>query len=292
MCAGKTLDRSEVGTVMRMNELSEHTGTEVLDLDLREPLGTDARMSLSAEFAQRSVLVFRDQMLSAHDVLNAVQEFGKIFEQHNTRFQLPECPQIHYLSNQDRYPDGSRYIPGAGYHTDHSNAEAPPKATVLYAVSLPSQGGDPQYVNMHSAYEALPRATRERIADLRAIHVYQSHLSKRKLMGLTATRQSEIPDAVSHPLVRTHPETGRKALYLNPIRIERIEGMSEAQTVALLDELLEHVTQPAFEYRHRWRLGDLVMWDNRCLLHKANGDYDMNERRYLYRVMLEGDRPI
>jgi len=92
--------------------------------------------------------------------------------------------------------------------------------------------------------------------------------------------------------VRTHPETGRKAIYLNPIRIEGIEGMGETAALALLDELLEHARQPQFEYRHQWQPGDLVLWDNRCLLHKANGDYDMTQVRYLYRIMLKGDVPV
>ncbi len=100
-----------------------------------------------------------------------------------------------------------------------------------------------------------------------------------------------MPDAVAHPLVRTHPESGRKAIYLNPIRTEGIVGMAEDEALSLLDELLTHATQPQYEYRHRWHPGDMVMWDNRCLLHKANGDYDMSQVRYLYRVMLKGDVP-
>jgi taurine dioxygenase len=97
---------------------------------------------------------------------------------------------------------------------------------------------------------------------------------------------------VVHPLVRTHPESGRKAIYLNPIRIEGIVGIEEREALALLDELLTHATQPQYEYRHQWRQGDMVMWDNRCLLHKANGDYDMGQVRYLYRIMLKGDVPV
>ena len=102
----------------------------------------------------------------------------------------------------------------------------------------------------------------------------------------------EVPDAAHHPLVRTHPESGRKALYLNPIRIEGVVGMAEGEALALLDELLAHATQPRYEYRHRWFPGDMVMWDDRCLLHKANGDYDMSQLRYMYRVMLQGDAPV
>ena len=111
-------------------------------------------------------------------------------------------------------------------------------------------------------------------------------------MDLGEEGRNRVPDAVIHPIVRTHPESGRKAIYINPIRIEGIVGMPEAEALVLLADLLEHATQPKYQYRHQWRLGDLVMWDNRSLLHKANGDYDMNQLRYLCRIMLEGDAPI
>jgi alpha-ketoglutarate-dependent taurine dioxygenase len=271
--------------------LTPHTGAEVVGVDLTEPVDDTLRDRLNRAFVEHSVLVFRDQHLSPHQLLHAVQLFGEVFPQHNSRFALPECPEIHYISNQDFFPDGRRYIPGEGYHTDHSNAAEPPKATVLHAVQLPDHGGDTQFVNMHRAYEGLPSATKARIGDLRAVHVYQSRHSERKLMGLTDAARQKVPEAVLHPLVRTHPESGRKAIYLNPIRIEGIIGMEEREALTLLDELLTHARQPQYEYRHRWRRGDLVMWDNRCLLHKANGDYDMQQVRYLYRIMLKGNVP-
>jgi alpha-ketoglutarate-dependent taurine dioxygenase len=112
------------------------------------------------------------------------------------------------------------------------------------------------------------------------------------VFDLPPEAKENVPNGVLHPIVRTHPESGRKALYINPIRIEGIPGMEEEAALALLSRLLEHATRPEFEYRHRWRPGDVVMWDNRSLLHKANPDYDMRERRYLYRVMLQGDRPV
>jgi taurine dioxygenase len=272
--------------------LSPHTGVAVRGVDLTQPMDSELRARLNRAFVEHSVLVFRDQQLSPQQLLQAVQLFGEVFPQHNTRFSLPECPLIHYISNQDRYPDGTRYIPGEGYHTDHSNADAPPKATVLHAVQLPDRGGDTQFVNMHRAYEDLPDAMRQRIAKLRAVHVYQSKHSERKLMALSDAARAAVPDGVEHPLVRTHPESGRKSIYLNPIRIEQIVGMQEPAALALLDELLAHATQPQYEYRHQWRPGDMVMWDNRCLLHKANGDYDMQQTRYLYRIMLKGDVPV
>ena len=236
--------------------------------------------------------MIREQDLSAPQLLEAVCLFGRVFRQHNIRFFLPECLLIHYPSNQDHYENGKRYIPSAGYHTDHSNDPTPPKATVLLSKQLPETGGDTQFVNMSRAYEDLPLDIKKRIDGRKAKHVYQSKFSIRKLTGFTPKAKKHVPDFVMHPLVRTHPETGRKSLYVNPIRIEAIEGLEEAETLELLDALIDHVTQTKYQYRHQWRLNDLVMWDNRCLLHKANGDYDHSQTRYLYRVMLQGDAPF
>ena len=276
---------------MEIRPLSSHTGAEVLGIDLTQPVSASDRAAMNRAFVERSVLVIRDQTLTPPQVAEAVGLFGTIFPQQNTKFAIADCPQIHYVSNQDRFPDGRRYIPGDGWHTDHSNAVRPPKATVLHAVQLPDKGGDTQYANMAAAYAALPSATRERIAPLMGIHVYQSSHSARKLMGLNETDKERVPNAVLHPLVRTHPESGAKSIYLNPIRIEGILGLDHKEALPLLDELLEYGTQERFQYRHAWKPGDLVMWDNRCLLHKANGDYDMGQVRYLYRVMLQGDVP-
>jgi taurine dioxygenase len=178
------------------------------------------------------------------------------------------CPSVHSFTTfrtRTSIPDGRRYIPGEGYHTDHSNATRPPKATVLHAVSLPDRGGDTQYVNMHLAYDELPQETQRRLDGLRAIHVYQSRHSARKLMELSSDSRSHVPEAVAHPIVRTHPESGRKAIYINPIRTEGIVNMPEAEALTLLADLLEHATQPQYQYRHQWRPGDFVMWDTaRC----------------------------
>jgi taurine dioxygenase len=276
---------------MQMHKLADHTGVEVTGLDLRGPQANETIETLNKAFADHSVLVIRNQQLSPPQVLAAVQLFGTVFLQHNRKFALPDCPQIHYISNQDFFPDGRRYIPGEGWHTDHSNDTRPPKATVLHAGELPDQGGDTQFANMAAAYDALPDRIKDRIASLMAIHVYQSSHSARKLMSLSDANKERVPNAVLHPITRTHPETGRKALYINPIRIEGILGMDHREALPLLDDLLEHATLPRFQYRHQWRPGDLTLWDNRCLLHKANGDYDHAQTRYLYRVMLQGSVP-
>lgn len=272
--------------------LSSHTGAEVRGIDLRRPIDGVIREHLNRAFVDHAVLVIRDQNLSAPEFLQAMQMFGDIFPQHNPRFQVPECPMIHYISNQDRYEDGTVYIPGEGYHTDHSNDAEPPKATVLHAVKLPESGGDTQFINMCEAYAALPERTKKRLDGLKARHVYQSRHSRRKLMSLPEEKRKVVAEFVIHPLVRTHPESRRKALYINPIRIEEIVGMADSEALPLLDELLEHSTQLKFEYRHKWQSGDVVMWDNRCLMHKANGDYPVDQVRYLYRLMLKGETPM
>ena len=275
-----------------IKQLSPHTGAEICGLDLRRPVDAAARVGLNRAFEDHAVLVIRDQQLSAPEFLQAMQIFGEIFQQHNSRFQVPECPAIHYISNQDRLEDGRVYIPGEGYHTDHSNDAAPPKATALHAVKLPKTGGDTQFVNMFEAYAALPETTKKKIDALQARHVYQSKHSARKLPQLPGERKTIATNSVLHPLVRTHPESGRRSIYLNPIRTEGIVGMAESDALGLLDELLAHATQPQYQYRHQWRQGDMVMWDNRCLLHKANGDYPVEQVRYLYRLMLKGERPV
>jgi len=233
-----------------------------------------------------------EQQLKPSQMREAVEMFGPVFRQHNIRFALPGCPDVHYISNQDSFPDGRRYIPGDGWHTDHSNDVRPPKATVLHAVTLPDRGGDTQFANMTLAYETLPAAIRPRIDPLLAIHVYQSSHSARKLMNLPDAARERVPNAVLHPMVRTHPETGHKALFINPIRIEGIVGLDHREALPLLDDLLAHSTQEALQYRHRWLPGDLLIWDNRRLLHKANGDYDIAQTRYLYRAMLQGTVPV
>jgi taurine dioxygenase len=276
---------------MEIRRLTNHAGAEAVGIDLTKPVSAETKAALNRAFVDHSVLVIREQSLNPAQVLAAVELFGAVFHQHNTKFAIPECPQIHYISNQDRFPDGTRYIPGEGWHTDHSNDTRPPKATVLHAVTLPDKGGDTQFANMAAAYAALPGSTRDRLTGLMAIHIYQSSHSARKLMGLSETNKERVPKAVLHPIVRTHPENGRKSIYINPIRIEGIVGLDHKEALPLLDELLEHATRDEFQYRHEWRAGDLVMWDNRCLLHKANGDYDMDQTRYLYRVMLQGDVP-
>jgi len=271
--------------------LTGHTGAEIRGLDLTQEIDPETRSVLNHAFAQFHVLVVRDQKYEPEDFLKAVQVWGELQPHDKKEMHVPGYPQMYYVSNEQTVP-GKRYISGETFHSDHSNHPAPPKATILYPVSLPSYGGDTQYVNMHLAYDDLPEAMKKRIDPLKAVHVYLSKYSPRELRPLSEDSLQKLPPPGIHPLVRVHPENHRKALFLNPVRIESIEGMPDDEALDLVAELMAHATQPQYEYRHQWRHGDMVIWDNRSVMHKANPDYDMNERRYLYRLMLKGEPPI
>jgi taurine dioxygenase len=271
--------------------MTGHTGAEVVGLDFTQPIDAETRDTLNRAFAEHHVLVMRGQNFTPPEFKQAVQVFGELQPHDKKETFVPGHPDVYYVSN-DQIVDGKRIIPGETFHTDHSNHPAPPKATTLYAVSLPSSGGDTQYVNMHDAYDDLPEATKRRIDGLRAVHVYLSKYSPRSLGTLTEESRRNLPPPGIHPLVCVHPDNGRKALYLNPVRIEAIEGMGDNEALALIDALMRHATQKKYEYRHQWKPGDWVIWDNRSVMHQANPDYDMNERRFLYRLMLKGTVPV
>ena len=270
---------------LKLNKLSNILGLEILNLDLRKVIDKKLKMKLNDLFIENKVLVIRKQFLNPNEFQKAAEIFGKIFRQHNSKFSLKENPLVHYISNQDKFSDGKIYIPGEGFHTDHSNDKKPPKATILLSKQIPSYGGDTQFINMNLLYENLSNEMKNKIKNLKAKHVYQSKFSKRKLMSIK--NQDHKKNEVFHPLVKIHPETGLKSLYINPIRIEQISNYSDEQTLSLMDKLMEHVNSLKFEYRHKWDVGDFVIWDNRTLMHKANGDYDMSEKRFLYRLMLQ-----
>jgi len=271
--------------------LTDHTGVEVTGLDFRKPVEAENHIVLNRAFAEHHVLVMRDQHFSPQQFKAAVQLFGEIQPHDKQERHVPGHPGLDYVSN-DEIENGRRIIPGETFHTDHSNHPRPPKATTLFAVELPSTGGDTQYVNMHDAYDDLPADTKTRIDGLKAVHVFQSKYSPRPLGRITEESRKKMPPPGIHPLVRTHPENGRKALFLNPVRMESIIGMEDNDALALIAELMRHATQKKYEYRHKWRRGDWVLWDNRSVMHQANPDYDMNERRYLYRLMLKGEAPV
>jgi taurine dioxygenase len=277
-------------TSFAITPLTDHTGAEVTGIDFTKPIEAEAGAALNRAFAEHHVLVMRGQHFAPEQFKDAVQLFGELQPHDKKEHHVPGHPDVSYVSN-DEFVNGRRIIPGETFHTDHSNHPRPPKATTLFAVELPSRGGDTQYVNVHDAYDDLPASTKQKIDGLKAVHAYLSKYSPRPLGHLSEESRRNLPPPGVHPLVRTHPENGRKALFLNPVRMESIVGMEDADALKLIEELMAHATQKKYEYRHQWRYGDWVMWDNRSVMHQANPDYDMSERRFLYRLMLKGEVP-
>ncbi|MGE0630279.1 MAG: TauD/TfdA dioxygenase family protein [Hyphomicrobiaceae bacterium] len=274
--------------VFKMRPLTAHTGAEITGIDLRKSLDADTRDALRRAFAEHAVLAFRNQPLSPVEFLEAGRIFGEIMPQQVARFTLPDHPLVGFVSSDDTdKPGGTRLVRGEQFHTDHSNFAAPPLATSLKAVRLPTKGGDTRFVNMHAAYDDLPAQTKSRIDGLRALHVFKSSRSPRRKVELTEEERKKIPETVQ-PLVLVHPVNGRRAVYLNTAHIERIIGMEDEEAFTLINDLMAHCTQPKYEYRHVWQPDDMVIWDNRSLMHSATADYAPTERRYLYRLMVAG----
>jgi len=270
------------------------TGAEIHGLDLRQPHEADLRRQLNEAFARYHVLVFRDQKLSPREFAHATENFGEIMPQaikgHGTR----EHPDVFELRPMAVAPGEYRAPGGDGFHTDHSFDACPPKATALHPVTLPSAGGDTQFCNVHLAYDELPDAMKQRIDGLKAVHAYYSKNAAYKVRKLDAESMAALPPPAIHPLAPVHPDNLKRYLYINQSRVESVIGLDDAATVQLIKELVAHATQRKYEYRHVWRDGDMVIWDNRSVLHKANGDYDMREGegRLMYRVMLKGTAPL
>ena len=211
-------------TSFTITPLTDHTGAEVVGIDFTKPIDADTRAALNQAFVDHHVLVMREQHFAPGQFISAVQLFGELQPHDKKEHHVPGHPDVSYVSN-DEFVNGRRIIPGETFHTDHSNHPRPPKATMLFAVELPSRGGDTQYVNMHDAYDDLPADTKTKIDGLKAVHAYLSKYSPRPLGAISEDSMRKVPPPGIHPLVRTHPENGRKALFLNPVRMESIIGM-------------------------------------------------------------------
>jgi taurine dioxygenase len=272
-----------------VNALSPALGAEVVGLDLAAGLDGDLAAALTRALLEHVVLVVRDQSLTAGQYVRAMRALGPPARQNHAMELHPEHPEIWIMdsSRAEVAEDGRRLVSGAEcWHTDHTNLARPPKITALYSVRLPPSGGDTSFVDARAAYERLPDAVRARIDGLRAVYGADRHLRHRE------EDRDAFATPVSHPLVRTHPETGRRALYCHPLKAQYIEGMQPEASFSLIDEVLDAALRPEITYRHRWRTGDLVLIDNRACLHRAERDYDPDFGRVMHRLIIEGDEPV
>lgn len=263
-------------------------GAEVSGINLSEPQSAETRHQLNALLAQYAVLVFRDQTLSAPEFMAAAEIFGELMDQQLKKYVLPDYPMVGCNSTDDLpRKNGKLQVRGENYHTDHSNERCPPKATTLHALQIPPSGGDTQFVDVRRAYDDLPDELKAKLKGLRSLHVHQSSRSPRELTKLSPEDLAKIPTALQ-PLVIRHPGSGRPALYLNTGRMEGVDSMDPDAGYALIEDLYQRATDARYEYRHKWRVGDMVIWDNQAVMHQANADYDPEQKRFLYRLMIKG----
>ena len=282
---------------MQITPLSDALGAEVMGLDVNKL--DDGTFNLVRDaFLKHHMLVFRDQNLEVGSQADFSKRFGDLDVHIQKESAHPDRPEVQILSNkkQDGKYVGSP-VAGDNWHTDLQYTDFPTLCTLLYAVETPQEGGDTEWANMYLAYETLPEATKDRLVGLKARHTFNRFRNKRvgvpevyKGQGQKRYVDVSPPDSI-HPVVRTHPETGRKALYVSERFTIGIEDLPEVEGEALLDELIAHQQQGQFVYRHKWRQHDLTMWDNRCLIHVACGGVPPGQIRHMHRTIVRGDVP-
>ena len=271
-------------------------GAEILGLDLNRPLSARDFQRIHKAHLDHHLLVFRDQRITPQQQVDFSRRFGPLQIHVLRNFQLASHPEVLIISNiiEDGQPIG---LGDAGHfwHSDLSYKEKPSLGSLLHAQELPAEGGDTLFSNMHLAWDTLPAALRNAVQNARAEHSYLTQYEelRRRSPFRPALTQAQIDEVkpVTHPVVRTHPETGRKALFVSEHFTTRIVGIPEDESRALLAELFAHSVLPAHIYRHKWAPHDLVFWDNRSLMHLAGGTPE-HLRRKLYRTTIEGDAPF
>jgi taurine dioxygenase len=273
---------------LQTRPLSPALGAEIMGVDLSQPVSDALFEKVRDCWHDNIVILFRDQHLSEADQVRFAERFGPLALSHTRRYTTAN-PAVMLISNIREngkqigaLPDGEMQ-----FHSDQCYQEKPAMASMLYAIEIPGVGGNTLFANAYKAYETLSDEIKRRIDGRKAMHAYDYDNASMK-------RGTRIKDGVphfTHPLVRTHPATGRKALYVNRLMTIAIEGLPEAESDGLLDCLFEHQENPAFVYEHVWRVNDLLMWDNRCALH-ARTDFSGSERRLMRRVTVLGEKPV
>jgi taurine dioxygenase len=277
--------------MMEIRRLGPQIGVEVRGVDVKSLDEADFARMYQA-WLDHNILVVRDQDLEIPEYLAYSRRFGPISPHPSKSTRHPDHPEITLLGANKWRADGTLdeaiYRRGAeGWHTDGAYDALPFKATQLYAVAVPSHGGDTHFANGYAAHDALPARLRERLEGRRGAFTYGG---RRKHVALLNEEDRDW-QPVFHPIIRTHPESGRRSLYFDPGKILFIEGLERTESDALIDELAALMIQPEAEYRHKWLKGDIVIWDNRCSYHKAAGDYPPEEERIHWRVSIK-DFPV
>lgn len=266
--------------------LSALMAAEVVGLDLREPFDAATRDAVHRAFLEHQILVFRDQDLTKDQQVAFTEQFGTL-EKHAQRNRgTADHPLVHIVTNLDADGTPTGKVGSMRWHTDKSFRPKPSMATVLHARILPPEGGDTVFASMYAAYDALPEAEKAELDGVGVVHSWE--LSRDNIGRTISDWEKRDAPPMTHPLARTHPETGRKGLFMG-MHASHLDGMPMDEGRTCIEALEAHATQPQFLYRHRWRAGDVLMWDNRCLLHHADANFDAaTHPRVLHRTCLRG----
>jgi len=276
---------------LKLRKLSYALGAEVCDVDVGKPMSEQAFGEIYRAFLDHGILLFRGQDVTREQHIEFSRRFGEL-DRHDSlpRDRRKDHPELLMVTNEPK-PDGSpsdtKYT-GRQWHSDMSFTTVPSMGSLLRRYAVPEVGGDTLFANMYMAYDALSDGMKKLIANLHGIHL--SGTRKLANDGGGVERQEEqkrINPPVAQPVVRVHPETGRKALYIGE-KVKRFEGMTEAESRPLIAWLVAHATKPEFVYRHQWRRNDIVAWDNRCTMHQALSDFDETQLRHMERTTVLG----
>ena len=284
---------------MNITKLTDAVGVEVSGVDLSRDVDDNTIAQIREAWTQHGIVLFRRQSITIPQQIAYTKRFGELYIDLSDDFTHPEHREVFVLSN---IKENGEYIglppeqTGEAWHSDLIYREEPAAGAFFYAKEAPPEGGDTHFAGMYEAYDALPQGLRDQIDRLKCRYsrtkVYELGIFSKDLPPLSEAEKAALPDVV-HPMVRTHPETGRKALYVG-MRVSaatRVVDMPVKEGRALLDELREFSTQPRFVYRHHWSAGDAVLWDNRCTMHRASVFDPAQGRRLCYRTMIAGDAP-
>ena len=276
---------------LKLRKLSYALGAEVCAIDVSKPMSEQSFGEIYRAFLDNNILLFRNQDITRSQHIEFSRRFGEL-DRHEAlpRDRHPQYPELLMVTNEpksDGSPSDTKYT-GRQWHSDMSFTTAPSLGSLLKSYSVPEVGGDTLFANMYLAYEALSDGMKKMIAGLHGIH--QSGTRKLANDNTGIARQAEqkkINPPVAQPVVRVHPETGRKALYIGE-KVSRFEGMTEEESKPLIGYLVGHATGPEFVYRHQWCKNDIVVWDNRCTMHQALGDFDETQLRHMERTTVLG----
>ncbi len=273
--------------MLQVRPMGPHAGAEITGVDVRQ-LDDASFAPIYQAWLQYGVIVVRDQEFEIEDFIQYSRRFGYVVPHPSKSTRHPDHPELTVLGVNKFDADGNLirevYLRGAnGFHTDGAYDEVPFKATQLYAVAVPSVGGDTLFASMYPAYDALPQRLKTLLDGRKGAFAYGG---RRRAHALLNEEDRDRPPAF-HRLTPVHPETGRTSLYFDPGKILYIDGLEKRQSDDVIDELTERMIQPDAEYRHQWRIGDAVIWDNRCMVHKAAGDYPPEEDRIHWRVSIK-----